>query len=85
MNQRRKKTPSWISASRSRAADDTRYRRMICSANRAPSAATTTRTTRTSDSTRFATSRASSGPLVAIRSTNTGTKTEVRIPPRISS
>ena len=58
---------------------------MICGAKIAPRMATPLNTTRASVRTRSATIHASSRPCFWSHSTNTGTKTDVRIPPSTSS
>ena len=58
---------------------------MIWGAKIIPRTVTTDRTTRVNVSTRRPTSHAASRPYLFRHSTNTGTKIDVRIPPRISS
>ena len=58
---------------------------MIWGAKIMPMTVTTLRTTNAKVRTRRPTSQAASSPCFCRHSTKTGTKTEVRIPPRISS
>ena len=86
MNQRRKNVPRARSASASGPCPSRSvYSRMRSGAATMDTMRIAVRTTTVIDRTEWATSHASSRPRVSSHSTNTGTNTEVRTPPRISS